>query len=85
MKRHRDAAFVGAMGSRRTTAERLDRLRESGVDEVLLARVMAPVGLDIGARTPEETAISICAEIIASRTGRSAPSLRASDGPIHPQ
>ena len=77
--------YLGAMGSRRTNAERLDRLRESGVDEALLARVMAPVGLDIGARTPEETAISICAEIIASRTGRPAPSLRASDGPIHPQ
>ena len=80
-----DVGYLGAMGSRRTNAERLDRLRASGVDETLVARVMAPVGLDIGARTPEETAISICAEIIASRTGRPAPSLRASEGPIHPR
>jgi xanthine dehydrogenase accessory factor len=77
--------YLGAMGSRRTNADRLARLRETGVDEARLERVMAPIGLDIGARTPEETAISICAEIIASRTGRPAPSLRASDGPIHPQ
>ena len=75
--------YLGAMGSRRTHAERVDRLREAGVDDAGLARVMAPVGLDIGARTPEETAISICAEIIALRTGRGAPSLRDTEGPIH--
>jgi xanthine dehydrogenase accessory factor len=80
-----DVGYLGAMGSRRTHSDRLTRLREADVDEVRLARVMAPIGLDIGARTPEETAISICAEIIASRTGRPAPSLRASDGPIHPR
>ena len=48
-----------------------------------LERVMAPIGLDLGGRTPEETAISICAEIIALRTGRVAPSLRDSEGAIH--
>jgi xanthine dehydrogenase accessory factor len=75
--------YLGAMGSRRTTEERSDRLRQAGVDEAGLARVMAPIGLDIGARTPEETAVAICAEIIASRTGRVAPSLRDASGPIH--
>ena len=79
-----DVGYLGAMGSRRTTADRLERLRAAGVEETRLPRVMAPVGIDIGARTPEETAISICAEIIACRTGRPAPSLRAGDGPIHP-
>ena len=64
------------MGSRRTHDDRVGRLREAGVDDAGLARVMAPIGLDIGARTPEETAIAICAEIIALRTGRHAPSLR---------
>ena len=75
--------YLGAMGSRRTHAEREQRLREAGVSEQGLARVLAPIGLDIGARTPEETAISICAEIIALRTGRVAPSLRDTTGPIH--
>jgi xanthine dehydrogenase accessory factor len=77
------AGYIGAMGSRRTHDDRVRRLREAGVDDDGLARIMAPIGLDIGARTPEETAISICAEIIALRTGRHAPSLRDSSGPIH--
>ena len=76
--------YIGVMGSRKTNSKRLERLAEVGVvDESQLARLMSPIGLDIGARTPEETAISICAEIIAQRTGHSAPSLRNSVGPIH--
>ena len=75
--------YIGAMGSRRTHEDRVRRLHEHGVADVALARVMAPIGLDLGARTPEETAISICAEIITHRTGRAARSLRDADGPIH--
>jgi xanthine dehydrogenase accessory factor len=71
------------MGSRRTHEKRTQRLREAGVTDDGLARVMAPIGLDIGARTPEETAVSICAEIIAARTGRAAGSLRDTTGPLH--
>jgi xanthine dehydrogenase accessory factor len=76
--------YLGAMGSRRTHGDRVRRLREAGVDDAGLARLHAPIGLDLGAVTPEETAISICAEIIASRAGKdSATSLRAGRGPIH--
>jgi xanthine dehydrogenase accessory factor len=75
--------YLGAMGSRRTAEERRARLIAEGVDEGELARLMAPIGLDIGARTPEETAVSICAEIIATRTGRSPASLRDTSGPLH--
>lgn len=78
-----DVGYLGAMGSRRTHDDRARRLREAGVDDAGLGRIMAPIGLDIGARTPEETAIAICAEIIALRTGRQAPSLRDASGPIH--
>jgi xanthine dehydrogenase accessory factor len=78
-----NVGYLGAMGSRRTTEDREARLREAGVDDNGLARVMGPIGLDIGARTPEETAVAICAEIIALRTGKHAPSLRDQEGPIH--
>ena len=78
-----DVGYIGVMGSRRTHAKRVERLREVGVDEDGLARLMAPIGLDIGGRTPEETAVSVVAEIIAVRAGRAAPSLRDSEGPIH--
>ncbi len=76
--------YLGAMGSRRTHEARWRRLLEAGADEeMLVQRLMSPIGLDIGARTPEETAIAICAEIIASRRGVRVPSLRAGEGPIH--
>jgi xanthine dehydrogenase accessory factor len=79
-----DAGYVGAMGSRRTHADRVARLVDAGVDQAGLDRIRAPIGLDLGARTPEETAVSICAEIIAQRTGRAdARPLRDTDGPIH--
>lgn len=78
-----DAGYVGAMGSRRTHEDRVRRLREAGVDDAGLARVRAPIGLDLGARTPEETAVAICAEIIAVRTGRAGAPLRDTSGPIH--
>lgn len=75
--------YIGVMGSRTTHDKRVARLIEAGVTDDGLARLMSPIGLDIGARTPEETAISICAEIIARRTGRHAPSLKDSTGSIH--
>jgi xanthine dehydrogenase accessory factor len=79
-----DVGYLGAMGSRRTCDERIARLREAGVDDAGLARLHGPIGLDLGARTPEETAVAICAEIIAERTGRTdVRSLRSVEGPIH--
>ncbi|MGW3731006.1 XdhC family protein, partial [Streptomyces sp. NPDC000851] len=76
-------AFVGAMGSRRTHADRNRRLREAGVSERELARLRSPIGLDLGARTPEETALSIAAEIVATRRGGTGVPLTGSGTPIH--
>ncbi len=78
-----DAGYIGALGSRRTQARRVDRLREAGVGEQSIARIYAPCGLDVGARTPPETVVSILAEVIAVRTGRAGESLRETSGPIH--
>ncbi len=79
-----NAGYVGAMGSRRTHENRLARLREAGVPEEQIAKLHSPIGLDLGARTPEETAISIAAEIVQARWGGSGVHLTTLDGPIHP-
>jgi len=76
-------AYVGAMGSRRTNDDRAARLRELGITDEELARLHAPIGLDVGARTPEETAVSIAAEIISAQWGGTGTQLRRTDGPIH--
>ena len=78
-----EVAYVGAMGSRRTHDDRIARLLEAGLDEKEIARLSSPIGLDLGARTPEETAISIAAEIIAGRWGGSGERLGSTDGRIH--
>jgi xanthine dehydrogenase accessory factor len=79
----RPAAYIGAMGSRRTHDDRLDRLREAGLTEAELARLRSPIGLDLGARTPEETAIAIAAELIQLRWGGSGQPLTGTSGRIH--
>ncbi|MBG0851545.1 XdhC family protein [Streptomyces spinoverrucosus] len=76
-------AYVGAMGSRRTHLDRNRRLRDVGVTDLELARLRSPIGLDLGARTPEETALSIAAEIVAGRRGGSGVSLTGAHTPIH--
>jgi xanthine dehydrogenase accessory factor len=77
------AGYIGAMGSRRTHDNRTARLKEEGVADEQLARISSPIGLDVGARTPEETAVAIVAEIIALRTGHSGGRLAERSGPIH--
>ncbi len=78
------APYIGAIGSRQTNVDRRQRLIDSGVDAESLARVRGPIGLDIGGSTPEEMAISILAEIIAVRHGRTGGSLKQGSGPIRP-
>jgi xanthine dehydrogenase accessory factor len=78
-----NAGYIGALGSRQTTADREERLKRSGVSEADLARIHAPCGLDIGSRTAEETAVSVLAEIIAARAERAGSPLRQTSGPIH--
>lgn len=75
--------YVGAMGSRRTHTERLARLREGGLTDGELARLRSPIGLDLGARTPQETAVAIGAEFIAAHHGGTALPLGRLNGPIH--
>ncbi|MFD6111541.1 XdhC family protein [Streptomyces yangpuensis] len=77
-------AYVGAMGSRRTHEDRNKRLRDVGVTELELARLRSPIGLDLGARSPEETALSIAAEIVANRRGGTGAALTGAHIPIHP-
>jgi xanthine dehydrogenase accessory factor len=77
------AGYIGAMGSRRTHDNRTARLKEEGVADEGLARISSPIGLDVGARTPEETAVAIAAEVIAFRTGHSGGRLAERSGPIH--
>jgi xanthine dehydrogenase accessory factor len=78
-----DVAYVGAMGSRRTHEDRMARLRAAGLSDLELSRLASPIGLDLGARTPEETAVSIAADIIARRWGGGGRRLTDIGGRIH--
>ena len=78
-----EAPYVGAMGSRRAQAQRRERLLAAGLDEELIGRIAAPIGLDLGAVTPEETALSIMSEIVALRRGRDGGRLAHAGGRIH--
>jgi xanthine dehydrogenase accessory factor len=77
------AGYIGAMGSRRTHANRVTALRRAGISDDDLGRICAPIGLDLGARTPEETAVAIAAEIIALREGRRGGRLTENSLPVH--
>jgi xanthine dehydrogenase accessory factor len=79
------AGYIGALGSRRTHADRERRLRDLGIGDEDLARISSPCGLDIGARTPAETAVAVLGEILALRAGRSGNRLATTDGAIHPR
>ncbi|HVQ49137.1 MAG TPA: XdhC/CoxI family protein, partial [Mycobacterium sp.] len=78
-----EVGYIGVMGSRRTHHDRIARLRDAGLTDAELARLASPIGLDLGARTPEETAVSIAAEIIARRWGGGGRPLMETDGRIH--
>ncbi|HEU4362391.1 MAG TPA: XdhC/CoxI family protein [Mycobacterium sp.] len=78
-----EVGYVGAMGSRRTHSDRMDRLRHAGLTDAELSRLASPIGLDLGARTPEETAVSIAADIIARRWGGGGKRLAELGGRIH--
>jgi xanthine dehydrogenase accessory factor len=79
------AGYIGALGSRRTHEHRVERLRAAGMSEEDLRRISSPCGLDVGARTPAETAIAILGEILALRAGRRGGRLAEASGPIHPR